>query len=100
MRELHNRSLDFPDSAIAVTKLFNLDEKTQEDIFRAEIRIDEAIASLEQVNYQQREIYCTQQLQNLNPTTDLKLMEYYLAEIQTAKVAIEQLKQKRLGTVL
>ena len=97
LRELHNRSLDFPETAIATTKLFNLDEKTQEDVFRADIRISNAIASLEQVNYQKRQIYCTQQLQNLNPATDLKLMEYYLEEIQTAKQEIIKLEQIRLN---
>jgi len=100
LRELHNRSLDFPETAIATTKLFHLDEKTTEDVFRTDIRIAEAIASIEQVNYQKRQIYCTQQLQNLNPATDLKLMEYYLEEIQTAKKAIKQLQQKRLGSIL
>ena len=97
LRELHNRSLDFPENAIAVTKLFNLDEKTQEDLFRAEIRIAEAIASLEQVNYQKRQIYCTQQLQNLNPATDLKLMQYYYQEIQITVEKIRQLEQIRLN---
>ena len=100
LRELHNRSLDFPKSAIAITKLFNLDEKTQEDLFRPDIRIAEAIASLEQVNYQKREIYCNEQLQNLNPATDLQEMKYYLAEIRASKKAIEELKQKRLGSIL
>ena len=95
LRELHNRSSDFPEAMKAVTRLFNLDEKTQEDIFRADIRVAEAIASLEQVNYQKRQIYCTQQLQNLNPATDLKLMEYYQQEIQTAKKGIMQLEQIR-----
>ncbi|MCC0177523.1 DNA primase [Waterburya agarophytonicola K14] len=97
LRELHNHSLDFPATMTGVTQLFNLDEKTQEDVFRADIRIDEAIASLEQVNYQKREIYCNQQLQNLNPTTDLELMKYYLEEIQTAKKAIVKLEQIRLN---
>ncbi|MDJ0590301.1 MAG: DNA primase [Pleurocapsa sp. MO_226.B13] len=97
LRELHNRSLDFPKNAIAVTKLFNLNEKTQEDLFRAEIRIAEAIASLEQVNYQKRQIYCTQQLQNLNPATDLKLMQYYYQEIQITVEKIRQLEQIRLN---
>ena len=97
LRELHNRSYDFPEAMKIVTKLFNLDEKTQEDIFRADIRIAEAIASLEQVNYQKREIYCNQQLQSLNPATDLDLMKYYLEEIQTAKKEIMRLEQIRLN---
>ena len=97
LSELHNRSPDFPPSMMAVTKLFHLDEKTQEDVFRAEVRVAEAIASLEQVNYQQRQLYCSQQLQNLNLSTDLKLMEYYYQEIQTAVEKIRQLEQIRLN---
>ena len=95
LSELHNRSLDFPEKMISVTRLFHLDEKTQEDVFRADVRIAEAIASLEQVNYQKRQIYCTEQLQNLNPTTDLKMMAYYYQEIQTAVEKIKQLEQIR-----
>ena len=97
LTELHNRSLDFPEAMVTVTKLFHLDEKTQEDVFRADVRVAEAIASLEQVNYQKRQIYCSQQLQNLKPDTDLKLMEYYYQEIQTAVEKIGQLKQIRLS---
>ncbi|MEM8828484.1 MAG: DNA primase [Cyanobacteria bacterium P01_G01_bin.19] len=97
LRELHNRSSSFPPEMKAIAKLFNLDEKTQEDVFRADIRVAEAIASLEQVNYQKREIYCNQQLQNLNPTTDLDLMKYYLEEIKTAKQEIIKLEQIRLN---
>ena len=95
LRELHNRSLNFPETMMSVTRLFYLDEKTQEDVFRADVRVAEAIASLEQVNYQKRQIYCTQQLQTLNPTTDLKLMEYYYQEIQTTIEKIKQLEQIR-----
>ena len=97
LSELHNLSPSFPKEMMAITKLFHLDEKTQEDVFRAEVRVAEAIASLEQVNYQKRQIYCSGQLQNLNPTTDIKLMEYYYQEIQTAVVKIRQLEQIRLN---
>lgn len=97
LTQLHNLSPNFPQEMMLVTKLFHLDEKTQEDIFRAEVRIAEAIASLEQVNYQKRQIYCSEQLQNLNPTQDLELMEYYYQEIQTTKEKIRQLEQIRLS---
>ncbi len=97
LSELHSRSPDFPPTMMVVTKLFHLDEKTQEDVFRTEVRVAEAIASLEQVNYQKRQIYCSQQLENLNPATDLKLMEYYYQEIQTAVEKIRQLEQIRLN---
>ncbi len=97
LSELHNRSLDFPKKMMMVAKLFHLDEKTQEDVFRADIRVAEAIASLEQVNYQKRQIYCAEQLQSLDPATDLKLMKYYYQEIQTAVEKIRQLEQIRLA---
>lgn len=97
LSELHNLSASFPKAMMAVTKLFHLDEKTQEDVFRTEVRIAEAIASLEQVNHQKRQIYCSGQLENLNPATDIKLMEYYCQEIQTAVEKIRQLEQIRLN---
>ena len=98
LSELHNCCLDFPSEMKRVTQLFHLDEKTQEDVFRADIRVAEAIASLEQVNYQKRQIYCTEQLQNLNPATDKQLMEYYYQEIQTAVLKIRTLEQIRLDS--
>ncbi|MEL6788717.1 MAG: DNA primase, partial [Cyanobacteria bacterium J06607_15] len=39
LSELHNLSPSFPQEMMAITKLFHLDEKTQEDVFRAEVRI-------------------------------------------------------------
>ena len=97
LSELHNLSPNFPKEMMAITKLFHLDEKTQEDVFRAEVRVAEAIASLEQVNYQKRQIYCSGQLQNLNPAKDIEMMEYYYQEIQTAVEKIRQLEQIRLN---
>jgi DNA primase len=97
LSELHNLSASFPEAMMAVTKLFHLDEKTQEDVFRAEVRIAEAIASLEQVNYQKRQLYCTQQLHNLNPARDRPLMEYYSQEINIAIEKIRQLEKIRLN---
>lgn len=95
--ELHNVSPSFPKEMLALTRLFHLNEKTQEDVFRAEVRVAEAIASLEQVNYQKRQIYCSQQLENLNPATDRSLMEYYSQEIKIAIDKIRQLEQIRLN---
>ena len=97
LTELHNLSPTFPPEMLIITKLFHLDEKTKEDVFRAEVRVAEAIASLEQVNYQKRQLYCSQQLENLNPATDLKLMEYYSQEIGMAIAKIRELEQIRLN---
>ena len=97
LSELHNLSPSFPKKMLAIVRLFHLDEKTQEDVFRADVRVAEAIASLEQVNYQKRQIYCSQQLENLNPATDLKLMQYYSEEIKTAIAKVRELEQVRLN---
>ncbi|BAZ44276.1 DNA primase [Chondrocystis sp. NIES-4102] len=98
LRELYNRSLDFPEKMSQVTKLFNLDDKTQEDVFRADIQIAKAIASLELVNYQKRKLYCEEKLSNLNPINqeDAAVMQYYAQENYLAIQKINQLEQERL----
>lgn len=96
--ELQNRSLEFPATMKQVSQLFYLNEKTQEDIFRAQVRIEEAIASLELVACQKYELYCTQQLHNRNPLTDLKHIQYYYQEIQNTRKRIQQLEQIRIAT--
>ena len=95
--ELHNLSPSFPKEMLTLTKLFHLNEKTQEDVFRTKIRVAEAIASLEQVNYQKRQIYCVQQLENLNPATDRSLIQYYSQEINMAIEKIRELERIRLN---
>jgi DNA primase len=65
LTQLHNRSLEFSKQMTSITKLFYLDEKTEEDIFRTEINIDRAISSMELVACLQKRIYCTKILPNL-----------------------------------
>jgi DNA primase len=98
LSELHNRSLDFPETMSKVTRLFNLNEKTQEDIFRTDVQIAKAITSLELVNYQKRQIYCEEKLFNLNPKNkeDLAIIQYYAQENCLAIAKIKQLEQERL----
>ena len=93
--ELHNRSLDFPEAMRKLTKLFYLDEKTQEDVFRAEVRVAEAIASIELVSYQKRAIYCEEQLRDRVPTneSDIEIIKYYVEELCIAREKIANLKQ-------
>lgn len=97
LTELHNRSLNFPETMTSVTKLFYLDEKTQEDLFRTAFRINEAIASLEQVACTKYQIYCTEKLQTLNPETDLETIQFYCQEIQNINQKIKALEQVRLN---
>ena len=93
--ELHNRSLDFPEQMRRLTRLFHLDEKTQEDVFRTEVRVAEAIASIELVSYQKRAIYCEEQLRDRVPNnkSDIEIMKYYAEELCMAREKIKQLQQ-------
>ncbi|MGV2831453.1 DNA primase [Myxosarcina sp. GI1(2024)] len=97
LNELHNRSLNFPEAMARITKLFYLDEKTQEDIFRAEIVIEEAIASLERVDCIRYQMYCIEQLQKLSLDRDTELMNHYYQEIRHSSQKLEQLEQQRLA---
>ena len=97
--ELHNRSLDFPEKMMKVTRLFHLDEKTQEDVFRTEVRLSQAIASLELVSYQKRAIYCEEQLRDRVPSNknDIEIMQYYAEELCLAREKIKKLNEAVLA---
>ena len=95
--QLHNQTLNFPSEMQTVTSLFYLDEKSQEDIYRASSRIENAIASLEQVNCIKYQNYCTEQLQNLNPLTDSDRLQHLYEEIQYTKTRIQKLEKNRLS---
>ncbi|MBE9168125.1 DNA primase [Pleurocapsales cyanobacterium LEGE 06147] len=97
LSELQNYSFNFPEAMTRVSQLFYLNEKTQEDIFRAKVRIQEAIASLEQVACTKYQLYCTEQLHNLDPTKDLERIQYYYQEIQHTAERIKELEQIRLS---
>ena len=95
--QLHNQTLNFPPEMQIVTSFFYLDEKSQEDIYRAPSRIENAIASLEQVNCLKYQNYCTEQLQNLNPLTDSDRLQHLYEEIQYTKMRIQELEKNRLS---
>ena len=97
LSELQNYSFSFPEAMTRVSQLFYLNEKTQEDIFRAKVRIPEAIASLEQVACTKYQLYCTEQLHNLDPSKDLERIQYYYQEIQHTAERIKELEQIRLS---
>ena len=81
----------------STTKLFYLDEKTQEDVFRAATRIENAIASLEQVSCIKYQLYCTEQLENINPLVDGNKIQHLYEEIQYSKKRIQELEKNRLS---
>jgi DNA primase len=92
--QLQNRSLEFPDKMKVTTQLFYLDEKAQEDIFRVEIRIEDAIASMELVSCTQNRIYCIDRLPHLK---DSQSIANCCQEIQTLNQRIQELEQIRLS---
>ena len=98
LTELHNCSLDFPKNMQKITKFFYLNDKDREDLFRTELRIDNAIASLELIACEKYQSYCEKQLYSLNPDTDLENMKYYYQEIQKTKKLIQQLEPIRLSS--
>ena len=98
LKQLHNRSVDFPEDMKPLTKLFYLDEKTQEDVFRAATRIENAIASLEQVSCIKYQLYCTEQLKNTNPVIDGNKIQHLYEEIQYSKKRIQELEKIRLSS--
>lgn len=102
LSELHNLSSSFPQQMMGITKLFYLDEKTQEDVFRAEVQLENAITSLELVNYQKRAIYCEEQLRDRIPDdrSDLEIMKHYADELHIAKKKIKELKKTLLADPL
>ncbi len=95
--QLHNQTLNFPPEMKIVTSFFYLDEKSQEDIYRAQSRIENAIASLEQVNCLKYQNYCTEKLQNLNPLIDGDRLQHLYEEIQYTKIRIQELEKKRIS---
>ena len=95
--QLHNQTHNFPNEMQAVTSLFYLDEKSQEDIYRAPSRIENAIASLEQVNCIKYQNYCTEQLEKLESLTDSDRLKHLYEEIQYSKIRLQQLEKKRLS---
>lgn len=97
LEQLYNRSVDFSSEMQFLTKLLYLNEKSQEDVFRANTRIENAIATLEQVSCIQYQLYCTEQLQNINPLVDATKIQHLYEEIQYSKKRILELEKMRLS---
>lgn len=96
LSRLQDHLLAFPAQLSRINHLFHLDEKTSEDIFRAEVRIKEAIAALERVSWEKYQQYCLEKWQNLNPAQDFEQFRYYSQEINRAQQHILELDQIRL----
>ncbi|MGL5872685.1 MAG: DNA primase [Xenococcaceae cyanobacterium] len=90
---------EFSEHLNRVRHLFFIDEKTQEQLIGASLRIKEAIASLEQVILEKYLLYCRKKWELLKPSTDedLKMMQFYYQEYQATEQKIKQLEQIRLS---
>lgn len=97
LTELHNRSLSFPKKMKKVDRLLHLNEKTQADLSRTSTSIEKAIASLELVVCEKYKLYCTEQIQNLDPRFDAKYL-YYCQELQKTEKRIKELEKNRYFT--
>lgn len=96
---LDKHGVDISEQIEKVKHILYLNEKTQKDILNAPGRIKQAIASLEKVVLEKHRLYCTQQLEQLKPTTpeDLKRMQFYYQECQRLDRQIRELEQLRLS---
>lgn len=81
----------------AIQPLFQLTETTAEDLFRANLRIPEAIAVMEKVAWEKYGQYCLQQLQQLAPKEQAKDFQYYQQEWMKARQEIQRLDNQRLN---
>lgn len=97
LEQLHNRSGEYPEEMQSLNSLLCLDEKTQEDVFRAAARVENAIASLEQVSCIKYQLYCTEQLTKIDPLIDGNKIQHLYEEIQYSKKRIQELEKVRLS---
>jgi DNA primase len=90
---LQDRSIKFPKEMAQVSKLFHLDEKTQQDILRASLVIRAAIASLDKVKCEQQRRYCLDKWRD--PSTNDKDKQFYYQEFYKADRRIKELDSER-----
>lgn len=81
-----------------IEALFQLTETSTEELFRANLRIDEAIAVMEKTAWDKYGQYCSQQLQKLNPRDQPKDFQYYQQEWMKAHQEVQRLNHQRLNS--
>ena len=80
-----------------IASLFQLTEMIEEDLFRANLRIPEAIAVMEKIAWDKYGHYCLQQLQTLDPRNQAKDFQYYQQEWMKARQETKRLDDQRLN---
>lgn len=89
--------LEFPEQMEPVQFLFHLDEKTNEDIFRSSLQINEAIATIEKIALDQYSQHCLIKWKECLKSNDLERTQYYYQEFLKSKQEIEILNQQRIS---
>ncbi|MBD2652237.1 DNA primase [Synechocystis sp. FACHB-383] len=80
-----------------VESLFQLTETSAEELFRANLRIPEAIAIMEKVPWENYQKHCFGKLQQLDPRTQAEDFRYYQQQWQKARQEIQRLENQRLN---
>lgn len=97
LSRLQNRLLSESEKINQLAHFFHLTENRQEDLFRAEVRIKEAIAALERVSWEKYRYYCLQQWQSINSQEKPDLYQYYSQEFYQAEKHIKELDELRIN---
>ena len=84
----------------SVESLFQLTEASAEELFRANLRIPEAIAIMEKVPWESYQKHCFGKLQRLDPRTQAEDFRYYQQQWQKARQEIQRLENQRLNQPL
>jgi DNA primase len=97
LSQLQNGLLSDPETRNLFDRFFHVNEKRQEDLFRAQVRIPEAIAALERVSWEKYRRHCLQQWQSINPQEQPELYQYYSQEFYRAGEQIKKLDEVRIN---
>jgi DNA primase len=98
--QLQDHCTEFPDKAMYVYPLFQLDEKSKRDIVRAPLVIRAAIASIERVMCEKRRRHFLELWKQTDPTTAADLCQYYQQQIYAENQRIAELDQQQRQTTL
>lgn len=97
LSKVQNQLLSEPEKSKQLEHFFHLSETKQEDIFRAQVRLKEAIAALERVSWEKYRRHCLQQWQIINAQEQPELYQYYSNEFYQAGQHIKELDELRIN---
>ncbi len=89
LSRLQDLYLGFPEKMAQISHLFQLTEKSKEDIFRASLQIQKVITSLEQESWKHYRRYCLEQWRYQDPDRQ----QYYWQELDSAQQRLKELNQ-------